>query len=115
MARDRLGEFQKTPGAIARRVGTLVAVTLNPPDPDAAERILSRVKYETNITWNEKVPQNEVKSTARYILNIFVFSGILICGCLIAGLAYGGLRVITRKMNKGEDPEAMITLHLSGK
>jgi len=115
MARDRLQEFEKVPGAIARRAGTLVALTLNPPDVDAAERILSRVKYETNIIWNEKVPQNEVKNTARFILNIFVFSGILIAGAAIAGLAYGGFRVVARKLNKGEDPEAMITLHLGGK
>jgi hypothetical protein len=115
MARERADEFQKIPGAMARRVGPLVTVTVNAPDADAAERILSRVKYETNITWNEKVPQNEVKNTAKLVLNIFVFSGILIVGCMIAGLAFGGAKVLSRKLNKGEDPQAMITLHLGGK
>lgn len=115
MARDRATEFQKLPGAVARRAGPLVAVVLNPVDPDAAERILSQVKYETNITWNEKVPQNEVRNTARLVLNIFEFSGILILFCLTAGLLIGGLRYLSRKMHKGEDPQAMITLHLEGK
>src|SRR5262249_50734644 len=55
MARDRLAEFQKIPKALAKRAGPLVAVTIDPPDADAAERILSRVKYDTNITWNEGV------------------------------------------------------------
>src|SRR5262249_50367636 len=115
MARDRLQEFQKIPGTVAKRAGPLVALTIDPPDADAAERILSRVKYDTNITWNEGVPQNEVKHAARYILNIFVFSGILIALCATAGLLFGGARLISRKMHKGEDPEAMITLHLGGK
>ncbi len=115
MARDRAQEFQKIPGAVARRVGPLVALALNPPDADAAERVLSAVKYDTNITWNEKVPQNEVKNTARLVLNIFIFSGLLIAVCLTAGLLFGGYRLVTRKLHKGEDPDAMITLHLQGK
>ena len=65
MARDRYQNFQNIPGAIAKRAGSLVAVTIQPPDADAAERILSQVKQETNITWNEKVPVNEVKGAAR--------------------------------------------------
>jgi hypothetical protein len=115
MARDRAQEFQKIPGAMARRVGPLVALTLNPPDPDAAERILSAVHYDTNITWNEKVPQNEVKNTTRLVLNIFIFSGLLIAVCLAAGLLFGGFKLVLRKLHKGEDPDAMITLHLEGK
>jgi len=115
MARERTDQFQKIPGAIARRVGPLVAVTLNPPDPDAAERILSRVKYETNITWNEQVPGSDVKDKVRFILNLFVFSGLLILLCVMAGLMYAGFRILSRKLNRGEDPEAMITLHLEGK
>ncbi len=115
MARERYQEFQKIPGAVARRVGSLVAVTIAPPDADAAERVLSKVKYETNLTWNEKVPENEIKGTAKLIINIFIFSGLLVGLCLIAGLLYGGARVFARKMNRGEDPDAMITLHLGGK
>jgi hypothetical protein len=115
MARERWQEFQKIPGAIARRVGSLVAVTINPPDADAAERILAQVKQETNITWNEAVPQDDTRNKARFILNVFIFSGMLIGLCLIAGLLYGGFRMLARKLNKGEDPEAMITLHLGGK
>jgi hypothetical protein len=115
MARERTDLFEKVPGAVARRVGPLVAITINPPDPDAAERILSRVKYETNITWNEQVPGEDVKVKTRFILNIIFASGALIGLCLIAGLLVGGVRIVSKKLNKGEDPQAMITLHLGGK
>jgi hypothetical protein len=112
LARDRIQEFQKIPGAIAKRAGPLVAVTVDPPDPDAAERVLSEVRYETNITLNEQVPVNDTVPKIKFILNVFVFSGLLIVLCLVAGLGYGGFRVLMRKMNRGEDPDAMITLHL---
>lgn len=112
LARDRIQEFQKIPGAIAKRAGPLVAVTVDPPDADAAERVLSEVHYETNITLNEQVPVNDTIPKIKFILNVFIFSGLLIVLCLVAGLAYGGFRVLMRKMNRGEDPDAMITLHL---
>jgi len=115
IARDRYQNFQNISGAMAKRVGPLVAITIQPPDADAAERILSQIKYETNITWNEKVPTNEVKQTARFILDVFAFSGMLILICLLAGLGYAGVRFANRKMNRGDDPDAMITLHLGNK
>ena len=91
----------------------LVAVTVDPPDPLAAEQVLAGVRYETNITLNEAVPVNDTVPTVKFILNVFIFSGLMIALCLGAGLAYGGFRVLKRKMNRGEDPDAMITLHLA--
>jgi hypothetical protein len=115
IARDRVEEFQKIPGAMVRRVGPLVAVTIAPPDADAAERILARVKWRTNLTLDQRPQVNDLKNTGRLIINIFIFSGMVIGICLTAGLAYALYRVIGRKMNKGEDPDAMITLHLGNK
>jgi len=115
MARAQYEEFQKIPGAVAKRAGDLVAVIVAPPDPDAAERVLAQVKYETNITWNQSIPQNPVPGVAKLILDIFMFTGILLLGALVAGIGFGGVRILARKMGRGEDPNAMITLHLSNK
>ena len=41
-----------------------------------------------------------------------MLSGVLMFLCVIAGVGFGGFRVIKKKFRKGEDPEAMITLHL---
>jgi len=82
---ERYQEFQKIPGVVTRRVGDLVAVTVAPPDADEAERILSRVRYETNITLNEKIPVNDVKQKVNFILDVFVFAGIMILGCIVGG------------------------------
>ena len=104
LARDRFQEFQKIPGAVAKRIGPLVAVTVDPPDTDTAERVLSRVKYEANITSNQHVPVNDTVDKVKFILNVFVFAGLLILLCLVAGLAYAAFRIISRKMNRGRGP-----------
>jgi hypothetical protein len=115
VARERLEEFQKIPGAMVKRAGPLVAVTIDPPDLDSAERLLAQVRYETNLTWSQKVPVNEVKGFARTLLNIFLLAGIILGMCLVAGIAFGGFRILARKMGRRVDPDSMITLGLDGK
>ncbi len=112
LARDRFQEFQKVPGAVAKRAGPLVAVTVDAPDADSAERLLSQVKYEANITSNQHVPVNDTVDKVKFILNVLIFAGLLIALCLVAGLLYAAYRILSRKMNRGDDPDALITLHL---
>jgi hypothetical protein len=115
MARERLAEFQKIPGAMAKRAGPLVAVTIDPPDLDSAERLLAQVKYEASLTLTQKVPVNEVKSFAKTLLNAFLLIGVVFGLCIVAGIALGGYKVLARKMGRRVEPDAMITLGLDGK
>lgn len=115
MARERLLEFQKIPGAMVKRAGPLVAVTIDPPDLDSAERLLAQVKYEANLTWSQKVPVNEVKGFARTLLTMFVLAGVILGMCVVAGIAFGGFRILARKMGRRVDSDAMITLGLDDK
>jgi hypothetical protein len=112
IARDQVAAFQKLPGAMAKRTGPLVAVFLSPPDADEAERLLSAVKYEAAITLNERVPTRR-DNIGDLIINIFLLIGILLIFCAAAGLAYGGLRALSRRWaGGGTGEEAMIVLHL---
>ncbi len=113
MARDRFEDFQKLPGVVAKRTGPLVAAIAGNPDPDFAERLLSQVHYEANITWNEKVPQNDVKQFSKMILAMFTLAGLLILGSIVVGIGFGGFRVLRKKLSGNAEPEEMITLHLS--
>jgi hypothetical protein len=115
MARERQLEFQKIPGAMVKRAGPLVALTIDPPDLDSAERLLAQVKYDANLTWSAKVPVNEIKDFARMMVNIFVLAGVLILMCIVAGIAFGGYKILARKMGRQVDPDSMITLGLDGK
>ncbi len=115
MARERSDEFQKIPDTLVRRVGSLAAVILNPPDLDAAERLLAKVHYDQNLTWNEKVPTNEAKGMAKMLVNVFVLAGVLLLLCVITGIGFGGFRVLARRMGGKSAEETMIMLHLSDK
>jgi hypothetical protein len=114
LARDRFEAFQKLPGVIAKRTGSLVAAVTGNPDPDDAERLLSNIKYDANITWNEKVPGDDLKRSANMILAMFALAGLLILGSIIAGIGFGGFKVIRRKLGGKAEPDAMITLGLDG-
>ena len=115
MARERFDEFEKIPGAMAKRAGSLVAVTIQPPDADAAERVLAQVRYTANVTMNE-VPPVDAKQVGGMLLSVIALAGILLGMCLIAGIGFGAFRVILRKLGWGTgEPEPMIELHLSNK
>jgi hypothetical protein len=110
IARDRLVEFEKAPGALAKRSGPLVAVILSPADPNAAERLLSQVRYQASISWSQYVPSRR-DNIGDLIVNAFILIGVLLVFSTVAGLAFGGFRLLRRR-GRQEDPEAMTVLHL---
>ena len=112
MAREQALEFQKIPGAVIKRTGPLVVATLNPPDPDAAERILGKINYQANVTLNEPTPQSQAKGLARMILNIFALAGIVLALCVVGGVGFAGYRIMSRKMWRKEEMAEMIVLGL---
>ncbi len=113
MARDRLPHFQEVPGTVTRRSGPLVAVALN-ATPDDAERLLSRVHYQAEVTVPEHVPTLR-DNPANLFLNIIILCGILAGFCVVSGLVVGGLRVLFRRAGASGDGDSMISLHLSGR
>jgi hypothetical protein len=112
MAREQAVEFQKIPGAVIKRTGPLVVATVNPPDRDAAERILGKINYQANVTLNEPTPQSQAKGLAKMILSIFVLAGIVLAMCLVGGLGFAGYRIMSRKMWRKEEMAEMIVLDL---
>lgn len=113
MARDRMPHFRQIPGAVARRTGPLVAVALNAA-PDDAERLLSQVRYQAEVTVPEHVPTPK-DNPANLFLNIIILCGILAGFCVVSGLVVGGLRVLFRRAGASGEGDAMISLHLSGR
>jgi hypothetical protein len=116
LARERYQEFQNIPGAVAKRTGPLVGIIIQPPDADAAERVLGQLRYQAKLTLNEKVPKDEAKGLAKLILNIFMVSGLLIGLSVLVGVAFGGSRVLLRKLGiVRREPEGMTVLRLGQK
>ena len=115
MAREQATAMQALPGAVVKRTGPLVAVIVAPPDVDAAERILGKINYQATLTENEKVPVNEIKGFAGSLLNMFALAGIILCLCVVAGVGFGGFRILARKMWPNQDPTRMIVLDIDRK
>jgi hypothetical protein len=111
IAMQKIGDFEKLPGAVAKRSGPLVAVIMSPPDADAAERVLSQVRYEAAVTLSEYVPTQR-DNIGNLVINAFILIGFLLAFSIVSGLFVGGFRHLFRRGRKGEEPEAMITLHL---
>ncbi len=111
IAMQQVVSLGKIPGADVKRSGSLVAVILSPPDPDAAERLLAQVRYRAAVTLDEHVPTLR-DNIGNLVINAFILTGLLLAFCLVSGLAVGGFRAFLRHFRKGEEPEAMITLHL---
>lgn len=114
MARDRIGHFQQIPGAIAKRSGPLVAVALNPASPDDAERLLSKVRFQADVTLPEHVPTLK-DNPVNLFLNIIILCLILAGICVLGGVMVGGFRLLVRRAGASGDGDSMISLHLSGR
>jgi hypothetical protein len=113
MARDRYPHFRQVPGAVAKRTGPLVAVTLDPSTPDAAEKLLAKVKYEADVTMSQHVPTLR-DNPVNLFWNIMILCGILAAFCVVSGLVVGCLRLLVRRAGADGEGDAMISLHLSG-
>jgi hypothetical protein len=112
IAMQRIAEFEKLPGAVAKRSGPLVVVVLAPPDADFAERLLGQVRYQAEVTRDEYVPTKR-DNIGVLMINAFILIGILLAFAVISGLAFGGFRAFRRRYRHGEEPEALVTLDLS--
>ena len=111
MAMQRIAEFAKLPGAMVKRSGTLVTVTLNPPDPDLAERLLSQVRFRADVTLQEHIPTLK-DNIGNLVINAFILIGILLAFITIAGLSVGLWRVWLRRGDRDPDADTVISLHL---
>lgn len=114
MAQKQYPQFEAIPGVMAKRSGPLVAVVLNAASPDEAERLLSQVKYQAEVTISEPVPTLK-DNPANLFLNIIILCGVLIAFCVVSGLVFGGLRHVWRRGGAASDDDEMISLHLSGR
>jgi hypothetical protein len=112
IARLKEADFRGLPGGnIVKRSGPLVAVVLSPADPDAAERVLSQVKYQASVTLDQWVPSHK-DNIGNLVVNAFILIGILLGFSVASGVAYGALRAFWRRGNRGEEADALTTLHL---
>jgi hypothetical protein len=118
LARERESEFRKLPGAVVKRAGPLVAVSVAPPNADDAERTLAAVKYQPAVTWNEHVPQSKTEiahGVANLVLGNAILALVLIASSVLLGLFFGGFRMMLARFGIRSADPGLTTLDLGNK
>ncbi len=80
-----------------KRTGTLIAIASGPVSESDAKSLLGNVNWEANVTWNQVSESTQVRDLYKLILNIVVLCGILGGLAIIAGVAFGGFRILAKK------------------
>lgn len=101
-----------------RRTGPIVVVAAGPFSQSEAKSLVASVNYEADVTWNENTHFTRKDNVANLLVNIIVLSGI-ICGlALVAGVAFGGIRILVKRywperVFDRADEMGFISLHLA--
>ncbi|HKM47231.1 MAG TPA: DUF6599 family protein [Terriglobales bacterium] len=99
------------------RTGPIIVIAAGPLSKSEARSLMSSISYEADVTWNENTYASKKDNMANFLFNAIVLCGIVVGLSLVAGIAFGGVRVIVKRFfpdSVFDRPEAMefISLHL---
>jgi len=101
-----------------KRTGPIVAIASGGISDSDAKSLLGKVNYEANVTWNTPSEDSQVRDLYKLILNIVVLCAILAGLAIVAGVAFGGFRILMKRLYPDkvfDRPEQVefISLHLT--
>ncbi len=100
-----------------RRTGPIIVIAAGPLAISEANALLGSVSYEADVTWNENTYLSKKDNLANLLFNVIVLCGVVIGMALVAGLAFGGFRILMKRIfpdrvfDRSDDME-IISLHL---
>jgi Family of unknown function (DUF6599) len=102
------------------RTGPIVIIAAGPLSTSEARSLLSSISYEATVTWNENTYISKKDNLANFLFNAIILCGIVVGLALVAGVAFGGIRVLVKRFfpdSVFDRPEAVefISLHLEDK
>jgi hypothetical protein len=99
------------------RTGPIIVIASGPLSKSEARSLMSSVSYEADVTWNENTYVSKKDNLANFLFNAIILCGIVVGLALVAGVAFGGLRVLIKRFfpdsvfDRKETVE-IISLHL---
>jgi len=110
----------KKSGSSVERKGSLLSIVLGPTSAAYAEKLRGAVNYETEVTWNEPSTTATDPPITSTLVKIIIATMVLMVMALVLGIAFGGVRIITKRLFPGkvfDRPARMevLQLGLSGK
>jgi hypothetical protein len=108
---------QQSKNMLVRRTGPLLDVVTGAIGTDEAQKLLTSVNYEAEVTWNEATSLSKRDNIGNLILAVFALIGIILLISIVFGVFFGGIRVLAKRFfpdrvfDRPEDVE-FIQLHL---
>jgi hypothetical protein len=102
-------------GASVERKGSLLSIVLAPTSEKYAAQLRSSVNYETQVTWSEPSSTATDPPIISTLVKIFVATIVFMVVTVVVGIAFGGVRIITKRLFPGkvfDRPEHLEVLQL---
>lgn len=99
--------------AFYKREGPLAVLVFGTKSAEAATTLLDRISYASMVSWD---PKTQPLGVAKMMLNIFLYTGVMLSIALIAGIFFGLFRIIIKKILPGrvfDRPEATELIKLN--
>lgn len=117
---DALPPAAKQAGVTVERKASLLSLVFGAPSPQYAQVIRDQVNYATEVTWNEPHQTATDPPLVQMLYKIFVFTIMFLVVATMAGIAFGGFRILIKHWLPGkvfDRPEniEVLQLGLTGK
>lgn len=89
-------EAQNTPALYAKRSQTLIAIVAGAKSHADANVLLDQINIGSEVTWNEPTFQFTQPNIGTIIVGTIIGTGVICMFALIAGVAFGGVRIVTK-------------------
>jgi hypothetical protein len=99
--RRALADAKLTSSSIERK-GSLLSIVLAPTSAEYAEKLRGSVNYETQVTWNEARQVATDPPILSTVAKIFIATGVFMVVTVVIGIAFGGVRIITKRLFPGK-------------
>ncbi|HMK24265.1 MAG TPA: hypothetical protein VK466_18175, partial [Terriglobales bacterium] len=97
-----------------KRSGPIVAIASGLLSESEAKSLLDRVNYDADVTWNENTFFDKKNNVANLLWNVVLLCGALMGITLVAGFAFGGVRLALKRLlpEREQTEEEFIALNL---
>jgi uncharacterized protein DUF6599 len=80
------------------RTGPIIVIAAGPLSKSEARSLMASISYEADVTWNENTYVSKKDNLANFLFNAIVLCGIVVGLALVAGIAFGGLRLLVKRL-----------------
>jgi hypothetical protein len=89
-------------GTSVERKGSLLSIVFAPTSQEYAAKLRSAVNYETQVTWSEPSTTATDPPIMSTLVKIFIATGVFMVVTVVVGIAFGGVRIITKRLFPGK-------------